>query len=89
MDTSQLAQLAADALQLMLWLSAPALLASVLAGLFTGLLQVATQIQDPALSFVPRLLAVAGALFLAAAWMGEKLLTFTGALWLEIPRLLS
>ena len=88
-DTPQLAQLAAEALQLMLWLSAPALLASMLAGLCTGLLQAATQIQDPALSFVPRLLAVAAALFFSAAWMGERLLSFTGALWRDIPRLLS
>lgn len=88
-DTAQLAHVASEALQLMLWLSAPALLASVLVGLCTGLLQAATQIQDPALSFVPRLLAVAAALFVTAAWMSERLVSFTGALWRDIPRLLS
>ena len=89
MDTAQLSHWIAEALQLLLWLSAPALCASVLAGLCTGLLQTATQVQDPALSFVPRLLAVGFALVLASTWMGERLLVFTRTLWREIPRLLS
>jgi flagellar biosynthetic protein FliQ len=65
------------ALQLALWLSVPALVASALAGLVTGTLQAATQVQDPALSFVPRLLAVGVALFLSGAWMQRELATFT------------
>lgn len=88
MDTAELAELAYQALRLALWISAPVLLASVLAGLVTGVLQAATQVQDAALSFVPRLLAVAVALFLAAPWISESLVTFTTTLWRQMPRLL-
>lgn len=76
-----------EALQLALWLSVPALLASVVAGLATGLLQAATQVQDPALSAVPRLLAVAVALISSGALMQAKLVAFTAALWRELPQL--
>jgi flagellar biosynthetic protein FliQ len=89
MDSALIARVASDALQLTLWLSAPALLASLIAGLGSGLFQAATQVQDPALSFVPRLLAVGAALLVSAAWMAERMLAFTSALWRELPRLLS
>jgi flagellar biosynthesis protein FliQ len=81
MDLAELGRHVAAALQLALLLSAPALGASVLAGIVSGLLQSATQVQDPALAFVPRLLAVAIALLLSAAWMFTKLVAFTAALW--------
>jgi flagellar biosynthetic protein FliQ len=83
----QLGAYVGQALQLALWLAAPALLASVLAGLATGLLQAATQVQDPALSFVPRLLAVTAALVASGAWMQAKLVAFTAALFRDLPRL--
>ena len=78
-----------QALQLGLWLAAPALLASVAAGLLSGLLQAVTQIQDAALGFVPRLLAAAVALALSATWMSTQLVTFTRQLWQQLALLAS
>ena len=86
MELTQLGGHVVEALQLALWLAAPALAASVLAGLVTGVLQAATQVQDPALSFVPRLLAVAAALLVSGAFMQGKLVAFTAALWRELPQ---
>jgi flagellar biosynthetic protein FliQ len=77
----RLGQHVLDGMQLGLWLAAPALIASVLAGLVTGFTQAATQVQDTALSFVPRLLAVGLALAISAAWMTAKLVAFTTGLW--------
>ncbi len=85
-EASALGQHVLQALQLALWLAAPALLASLLAGLFSAVLQAATQVQDPALSFVPRLLAVAAALLLSGAWMLARLVAFTTALFAELAR---
>jgi flagellar biosynthesis protein FliQ len=76
MTVEGLGTFVSQALGLAFWLSLPALLASALAGALAGAFQGATQVQDPALSFVPRLLAVAGALFLGGAWMSERLLAF-------------
>ena len=86
MELAQLGGHVVEALQLVLWLAAPALVASVLAGLVTGVFQAATQVQDPALSFVPRLLAVAAALLVSGAFMQGRLVAFTTALWRELPQ---
>lgn len=78
-----------EALSLSLWLALPALAASALAGLVSGLVQSATQVQDPALGFVPRLFAVAGALFLSASFMQARLLAFAHELFGALARLAS
>jgi type III secretion protein S len=74
--TGTLLHLSREALVLALLLSAPPLLAALLTGLFTGLLQAVTQVQDQALGAVPRIAAVLGALALAGPWMGGRLARF-------------
>ena len=77
-----------EALQIVLVVSAPVLGASVVVGSVTAIVQAATQVQDPALAFVPRLIAVGAALALGGAWMGTRLVAFTSTLWHALPRLL-
>jgi len=77
----RLGQHVLDGMQLGLSLAAPALIASVAVGLVMGFAQAATQVQDAALSFVPRLLAVGLVLAMSAAWMTAKLVAFTTGLW--------
>jgi flagellar biosynthetic protein FliQ len=81
MNAGELAHQVALALQLALLVAAPALCASALSGLLSGVAQSATQVQDPALAFVPRVVAVCAALFLSGGWMVAKLVAFTAALW--------
>ena len=76
-----------DALRLGLVLAAPALIASVAVGLISGFFQALTQVQDAALSFVPRLLAVAVVLGASAAWMSSQWVAFTQQLWHQISAL--
>jgi flagellar biosynthesis protein FliQ len=45
-------------------------------GLVMGILQAATQINDTAVSFLPRALAAAACLWLAGGWMMERMSTF-------------
>lgn len=77
----------------MLWvvtlLVAPILGAALAVGLFIGILQAATQIQEMTLSFIPKLAAVAAVLFLVGPWMLTILIDFTTQLYSEIPRLLG
>jgi len=84
MPAPELARLSAETLYLVLWLSAPALGASLAVGLLVGLLQAVTQVQDQTLAFVPRLAAVGLTLAVAGAWMGAELLRFTRSLWTAI-----
>ena len=63
-----------EALVLVLLVSGPPLLAALAVGLATGILQAATQIQDPSVGVVPRLVAVLGALAVASPWIGARVL---------------
>lgn len=77
----------------MLWLVtmlvAPILGVALAVGLFIGILQAATQIQEMTLSFIPKLAAVAAVLFLVGPWMLTLLIDFTRQLYLDIPTLLG
>jgi flagellar biosynthesis protein FliQ len=74
--TSTLLHLGREALLLALLVSAPPLLAALLVGLVTGLLQAATQLQEHAIGAVPRIAAVIAALIIAGPWMGARLARF-------------
>jgi len=76
--TATLLHLSREALALVLVLSAPPLLAALLSGLVTGLLQAVTQVQDQALGAVPRIAVVLAALVVAGPWMGGRLARFAG-----------
>jgi len=65
-----------EALVLVLLVSAPPLGAALLAGVATGTLQAATQVQDSALGVVPRLAAALGALLVAVPWIAARLCRF-------------
>lgn len=70
-----------ESIYLALIVSAPGLVAAVVVGGVVAVLQGATQIQDPVLGFVPKLVAVLGALLFTAAWMGQQLVAYTQSLW--------
>jgi type III secretory pathway component EscS len=74
-----------EGLLLVLVLSAPALLASVAVGLVAGIVQAATQIQDQALGFVPKLVVVLLVVAATGPLLGGQLVRFTQALMLAIP----
>jgi len=65
-----------EALLVALLVSAPPLGAALAVGAVTGVLQAATQVQEPALGVVPRLVAVIGALAVAAPWIGARVARF-------------
>lgn len=73
---SALVALGREAVLLVLLVSAPPLVAALAVGLVTGVLQAATQVQDPAVGVVPRLAAVLAALGVAGPWVGARLTRF-------------
>jgi flagellar biosynthetic protein FliQ len=66
-----------QAIQLVLLLSAPPLLAGLLIGGLVGLFQAATQIHEVTLSFIPKILVVFAVLFFLMPWMMKTMLDFT------------
>ena len=65
-----------EALLVALLVSAPPLAAALAVGAVTGVLQAATQVQEPTIGVVPRLVAVLVALALAAPWIGARVARF-------------
>jgi flagellar biosynthesis protein FliQ len=66
---------------LALLLVAPILVGALVAGILSGLLAAFTQIQDPAVSLVPRVAAVGAAIALFAPAIASQLVTFAHRLW--------
>jgi flagellar biosynthetic protein FliQ len=60
-----------------------------LVGFMISLFQAATQIQEPTLSFVPKMIAVAIALLVTGNWVLNTLVSFTNQLFESLPRLLG
>ncbi len=80
-------QVVREALYLVLLVSAPPLLVSLLVGLVISLFQATTQLQDHTLAFVPKLVAVLATLAVTGPWIGQQLGRFTQALLLTLPML--
>lgn len=76
MPPSTLVHCAQQALLLVVAVSLPVLGIAALVGFVVTALQAASQIQDPTLSHLPRLLAVTAALALLGPWMGHEMATF-------------
>jgi flagellar biosynthetic protein FliQ len=81
--------LARDALWLALLIAAPLLLAGLAVAFAVSLFQAATQILEPTLSFVPKLIVVAVVLAILGSWMGGQLAEFARTLLTDFPMLLE
>ncbi|MEQ8515127.1 MAG: flagellar biosynthesis protein FliQ [Chromatocurvus sp.] len=78
-----------DALWLAVLLAGPLLLSALAVGLLIGIFQAATQIQEMTLSFIPKLIALVVALFVAGPWMLSVVVSFSRRLYMDIPGLLG
>jgi len=77
------------ALEMTLMLSAPLLLTALVVGLIVGIFQAATQINEMTLSFIPKLIGMAGTLVVAGPWMLKTIVGYTRELFESIPGLIG
>ena len=89
MDDAIVLEIAAEAMMAAAKLAAPVLLTSLAVGLFMGLLQSATQLQEPTLAFVPKFISVGLVLILSGSWMLQEMVTFTEGLFESVPQMLA
>ena len=75
--STEVIQLAYQALMLILILSGPPILISMALGLFVAIFQAATQIQEQTLSFTVKLFAVIITLILMGGILGSQIMTFS------------
>ncbi|MHB1085266.1 MAG: flagellar biosynthetic protein FliQ [Thiobacillus sp.] len=81
--------LARDALWLVVMLAAPVLLAGLATAFAISLFQAATQILEPTLSFVPKLIVMLVVLAVLGSWMGGQMVEFARTLLTDFPGLLE
>jgi len=76
MFLNEIYQLTYQALLLILILSGPPILISMVLGLMVAIFQAATQIQEQTLSFTVKLFAVILSLMVMGGWLGGQILQF-------------
>ena len=77
MNEADVALLMRDGMVVMLKLGGPLLLVGLAVGLVIALLQAVTQINEATLAFVPKVLAICGALVLLGPFMLATLTSYT------------
>ena len=82
-------ELCVSAMEVALKIGLPLLLVGLVLGLIVSVFQAVTQIQEQTLSFIPKILALAGVLIVLGPWMLNQLLSYTTDLWSSIPQLIG
>jgi flagellar biosynthetic protein FliQ len=85
MTPEVVAEIGRQAIETTLLVSAPMLGLSLVVGLLVSIFQAMTQINEATLSFVPKVVAVFGAVLLFLPWMMGVLITFMTQLITNIP----
>ena len=79
--------LTSQAMQLVLYLSLPVLIAATVVGLIISLFQALTSIQEQTLPHAFKLVAVMLSIAFTVRWLGPELYDFTVNIFNEFPRL--
>lgn len=78
MDLLAIAQ---NTVKLILLIGLPSLIVSMVIGLVISIFSAVTQVNDAALSFVPKMIFVSGFILITLPWVGENIESFTVELW--------
>lgn len=87
MDNDKALELMTQLLWNSLLIAGPVLATALVIGLFISVLQVATQLQEATLSYVPKLLACSVVLVVLGPWLLGRLTGFATTLISTIPEL--
>jgi len=89
MDESDIIYIAQEALKMIVYVSAPTLIISMVVGLIISVFQATTQIQDQTLTFVPKILAVMAAIAIFGSWMIRILIEYTQGIFININQFIK
>lgn len=89
MTVESVSEITSNALFLIIKVSLPVLLVSVVIGLIISIFQTVTSIQEQTLTFVPKIICVFLVLVLAGPWMMSSMVEFTVNLWTNMTYYIS
>lgn len=84
MDESSIIYIAQDALKIIIYVSAPILIISMVVGLVISIFQATTQIQEQTLTFVPKILSVMAAIAIFGSWMLRVLIEYMQGIFINM-----
>lgn len=89
MNDAAVLELGIQAMWVATKVAGPILMVALGIGLFVGLMQSVTQIQEVTLTFVPKFIGIAVVIAVGGNWMLNELVTYTRLLFEAIPSLLG
>ena len=89
MEVATVVDLGRSALWAIVLISSPLLLVALGVGLFIGVIQAATSINEATLSFIPKLAAMGATLAIFGSWQLILLVDYTKDIYKRIPALFS
>ena len=72
-------------LEVALWVGGPLLLVVLVVGVVVGVIQAATQLNEPTIAFVAKAIALTAALFATGGFLMSTLAEYTTALFQRLP----
>ncbi len=87
MTEQEVIDLGVKAVWVTMKLAAPALLATLVAGIVISIFQAATQINEQTLSFIPKILVMVAALVVTGPWLIKTMMEFTVEIFAGLPGL--
>ena len=76
-------------LEVALWVGGPLLVAVLVVGVVVGVVQAATQINEPTIAFIAKAVALTASLFALGSFLLAYLVDYTTALVQRIPHLIG
>jgi flagellar biosynthetic protein FliQ len=89
MEIATVVDIGRSALWAVLVIAGPLLLVALGVGLFIGVIQAATSINEATLSFIPKLLALGASLALFGGWQIAMMVDYTRDIYKRIPAMFS
>ena len=81
MSLGDVTQIMSEGLFMIIKVSTPILLVSLVVGLVISIFQTATSIQEQTMTFVPKVLATFSTIILLGSWMATELTDYIQILW--------
>ena len=76
-------------LEVALWVGGPLLMSVLVVGIVVGIIQAATQLNEPTIAFIAKAVTLTAALFALGSFLLAYLVDYTIALFQRIPHLIG
>lgn len=84
MNENGIIYIAQEALKVVIYVSAPVLIISLVVGLIISIFQATTQIQEQTLTFVPKILAIIATIAIFGSWMLRILIEYFQGIFINM-----